>query len=131
MEKALLWARRKGIPCKVVRMCSGHDTLFVPAEGDYAHAIASAVYQFVEKNPKYHVDSVNRIGFRLWLRAEYDSAQRWGKMRRAASDLFFIARSPDRYTSEQRAAAEMLCLSFGLDVALCAKVGVDAVVMEG
>ena len=130
MEKTLFWAKRKGIPCKLDRMCSGHDTLFVSAEGDCAHAIASAVYKFAAKNPEYHVDSVNRIGFRLWLRADYESAQRWQNMRRAASDLFFIARNPDRYSSEQRATAEELCRSYGLEPVLCAAVGVDAVEME-
>lgn len=130
MEKALFWANRNGIPCKVERMCSGHDTLFISAEGENSHLISSAVYKFAAKNHKFHVDPVNRIGYRLWLRAEYEAAQRWHSMRRAASYLFFVARSPDRYTSEQRKAAEELCRSFGLDPVLCAAVGVDAVKME-
>lgn len=130
MEKALFWAKRNGISCKVERMCSGNDTLFVSAEGENSHLIASAVYKFAAKNPKFHVDTVNRIGYRLWLRAEYDAAQRWHSMRRAASDLFFMARNPDHYSSEQRAAAEDLCRSFGLEPVLCAAVGIDAVEME-
>lgn len=130
MEKALLWAKRNGIPCKVERMCSGHDTLFVSADGANSHLITSVVYKFATKNPKFHVDPVNRIGYRLWLRADYDAAQRWFNMRRAASDLFFIARSPERYTSEQRKAAEDLCRSFGLEPVLCAAVGVESVEME-
>lgn len=130
MEKALFWAKRNGIPCKVERMCSGHDTLFVSADGENSHLIASAVYKFAAKNPKFHVDPVNRLGYRLWLRADYDAAQRWFNMRRAASDLFFMARNPERYSSKQRAAAEDLCRSYGLDPVLCAAVGVDAVGME-
>lgn len=89
MEKALLWAKRNGISCKVERMCSGHDTLFISADGENSHLIASAVYKFAAKNPKFYVDPVNRIGYRLWLRADYDAANRWHNMRRAASDLFF------------------------------------------
>lgn len=130
MEKALLWAKRKGIPCKVVRMGSGHETLYIPSEGEFSRAITSAVYEFAQKNEKYFVVPVPRCGYRLWLRADYDAAQRWHKMRRAANDLFFIARNPDHYTSEQRAAAEDLCRSFGLEPVLCAAVGIDAVGME-
>ena len=130
VEKALLWARRNGISCKVERMCSGHDTLYVSADGEGSHLIASAVYKFAAKNPKFHVDPVNRIGYRLWLRADYDAAQRWFNMRRAASNLFFMARNPDHYSSEQRAAAEALCRSYGLEPVLCAAVGIDAVGME-
>lgn len=136
MEKALLWAKRHGIPCRVDRMCSGHVTLYFPADTsdpaqdvDTAWAITSYLYDFARKNDQYHFDRLN-VGFRLWLRADYDAAQRWHKMRRAASDLFFIARNPDHYTSEQRAAAEDLCRSFGLEPVLCAAVGIDAVGME-
>lgn len=130
MEKALFWAKRKGISCKVERMCSGHDTLFVPAEGENSHLICNAVYNFAKKNQKFHVDPVNGNGYRIWIRADYDAAQRWHSMRRAASDLFFMARNPDRYSSEKRAAAEDLCRSYGLEPVLCAAVGVDAVGME-
>lgn len=130
MEKALLHFKRNSIPCKLERMCSGHETLYISAEGECSHAITSAVYSFLRKNPKYFVDPVNRIGYRVWIRADYEAAQRWHDMRRAASDLFFIARSPDRYTRAQRASAEDLCRSLGLEPALCAAVGVDAVGME-
>ena len=130
MEKAFLWAKRNGISCKVERMCSGHDTLFVPAEGENSYLITCSFYKFAAKNQKFYVDTVNRIGYRLWLRADYDAAQCWFNMRRAASDLFFMARNPDHYSSEQRAAAEGLCRSYGLEPVLCAAVGVDAVGME-
>ena len=76
MEKALLHFKRNAIPCRLERMCSGHETLYISAEGECSHAITSAVYSFLRKNPKYFVDPVNRIGYRVWIRADYEAAPR-------------------------------------------------------
>lgn len=131
MQNILIWAHRNHIPGAVAIMRGGFLGYRVRAglydeNALFFGAVRQCAFAFVaHSNGTYCMDA-DPSGLVIYPAATYEAMNVYNARIRAATDIFFASLYPDRYMQELPRMA-VACARLGLDPALCASVGVDAV----